>query len=72
MMESAGGGGFALGEFLAVAKTISPALAAIIGAWLHAKYSRKVKLKYKELQVEARTVEEVERVVKLVRERLKK
>ena len=72
MMESASGGGYALGEFLAVAKTISPALAGLVGAWLHAKYGRKVKLKYKNLQVEATNVEEVERMVKLVRERGKK
>ncbi len=72
MMESAGGGGFSLGEFLAVAKTISPALAGLVGAWLHAKYGRKVKLKYKNLQVEATKVEEVERLVKLISDGRKK
>jgi len=72
MMESASGGGFTLGEFLVVVKTISPVLTALVGAWLHAKFGRKVKLKYKDIQVEAATVEDVERLIKLVLERGKK
>ena len=40
-MESATGGGFALGEFYAIVKTVSPALAGLIGPWLQKKYGRK-------------------------------
>jgi hypothetical protein len=61
-----------LGEFLVAAKTIAPVFTGLIGAWLHAKYGRKVKLKYKDLQVEATTVEEVERLVRPILEREKK
>jgi hypothetical protein len=65
-------GGFKLGEFLVVAKTIAPVFTGLVGAWLHAKYGRKVKLKYKDLEVEATTVEEVERLVKPILKREKK
>ena len=73
LVEDTSGVGFALGEFVVVAKALStPALAGLVGAWLCGKYGRKVKLKYKDLRVEATTVEEVERLVKLIREREKK
>jgi hypothetical protein len=73
LVEVTSGVGFALGEFLVVAKALStPALAGLVGAWLRGKYGRKVKLKYKDLQVEATTVEDVERLVKLIQEREKK
>jgi hypothetical protein len=71
-MESASGGGFSLGEFFAVLKTVSPALAVTVGAWLQKKYGRKVKLKYKDVEIEATTVEDVERLIKLIEERQKK
>jgi hypothetical protein len=72
LMESASGGGFSLGEFFAVLKTVSPALAVTVGAWLQKKYGRKVKLKYKDVEIEATTVEDVERLIKLIEERQKK
>jgi hypothetical protein len=71
LMESASGGGFTLGEFYAVVKTVSPAFAGLIGVWLQKKYGRKVKLKYKDVQIEATTVDDVEKLIKLVREREK-
>jgi hypothetical protein len=45
-------------------KVITPimgVLAAAIGAWLHARYGRKVRLKIGEVEAEAQTVEEVEK-----------
>lgn len=72
LMESASGGGFSLGEFYAIVKTVSPLLTVSLGAWLHKRYGRKVKLKFKDVQIEATTVEEVEKLIKLVKEREKK
>lgn len=40
-----------------------PALGTVIGAWLHARYGRKVRLKIGEIEAEAQTVEEVERLL---------
>lgn len=40
--------------------TLGPMLGTAIGAWLHARYGRKVRLKIGEIEAEAQTVEEVE------------
>jgi len=58
------GGPFLSGEFvLNLAATIGPVLGAAVGAWLHARYSRKVRLKVGEIEAEAQTVEEVEKLL---------
>lgn len=72
MMESASGGGFNLGEFFIVLRTVGPPLAVAIGVWLRGKYSRKVKLKSKDVAVEASSVEEVEKLLKLAEKHHKK
>jgi hypothetical protein len=58
-----------VGEFgVPVAQGLGAILTAAIGAWLHAKYGRKVRLEVgKEggIKAEAQTVEEVETLVKL-------
>jgi hypothetical protein len=49
----------------------SPAVGVIataVGAWLHAKYGRKVRLKVGEIEVEAQTVAEVETLLKQAEE----
>ena len=65
MMESASGGGFNLGEFGIVTTSVSPVLSRLIGAWLHAKCGRKVKLKFGDVMMEAATAEEAEKLIKL-------
>lgn len=55
--------GYPLPEFLV---TLGPptiaALAAIAGAWVQARYGRKVRLKVGDVEAEARTAEEVEKL----------
>jgi hypothetical protein len=72
LMESASGGGFNLGEFFIALKTVGPPLAVAIGVWLRTKYGRKVKLKSKDVAVEASSVEEVEKLLKLAEKHHKK
>ena len=53
-----------LGDFtIKLAVVVGPALGTIIGAWLHARYGRKVRLKIGEIEAEAQTVEEVEKLL---------
>jgi len=53
-----------LGDFLIkFAPTVGPVLAAAGGAWLHAKYGRKIRLKIGDIEAEAQTVEEVEKLL---------
>lgn len=72
LIESTSGGGFALGEFLVAAKSVAPLLSGLFGAWLRGKFGRRVKLKYKDLQIEATTVEDVEKLFALVAKHRKK
>jgi hypothetical protein len=52
------------GEFLLkLIPMIGPIVGTATGAWLHARYGRKVRLKAGELEAEAQTVEEVERLL---------
>ena len=44
-------------------KIALPALAGILGAWLHARYGRKVRLKIGDIEAEAQTAEEVEKLL---------
>ncbi len=48
---------------LAVAAALGPTLGAALGAWLHARYGRKVRLKIGEIEAEAQTPEEVEKLI---------
>ena len=44
-------------------KIALPALAGILGVWLHARYGRKVPLKIGDIEAEAQTAEEVEKLL---------
>ena len=61
-----------MGEFLVAAKSVAPLLSGLLGAWLRGKSGRRVKLKYKDLQIEATTVEDVEKPFALVAKHRKK
>jgi hypothetical protein len=59
------GGPFLSGEFvLKLAATVGPVLGTAVGAWLHARYGRRVRLKIGEIEAEAQTVAEVENLLK--------
>jgi hypothetical protein len=60
-----------LGDFgVKLAVAIGPALCAEVGAWLHARYGRKVRLKIseKEIEVDAQTIGQVEELLRLAEE----
>jgi hypothetical protein len=58
-------GGNRLAWFLTVLKAFGPSLAVAIGAYLRGKYGGKVKLKFRDITLEASSVEEVEVLLKL-------
>ena len=68
-MDSVDAHGYPLGEFIAALKTLGgPAIGAVAvaaGAWVQAHYGRKVRLKIGELEAEGRSVEEVEKLLKV-------
>ncbi|MFZ0963427.1 MAG: hypothetical protein WAO35_21410 [Terriglobia bacterium] len=65
-LESGGGGDYLVGEFLI--KVVPPLLSVVgaIGAWLKNNHGRRVRLKVGEIEAEAPTVEEVEKLLKQV------
>ena len=63
------GGPFLSGEFLlTLTDKIGPALIAGIAGWLHGRSGRKVRLKVGDIEAEAPTTEDVEKLVALVEE----
>jgi hypothetical protein len=53
-----------LGDFVVKAVAIvGPPVGTVLGAWLHARYGRKVRLKIGDIEAEAQTAEEVERLL---------
>jgi hypothetical protein len=66
ILMSKEGGMYFLGDFwINIIPTLGPLLGAIVGAWLHGRYGRKVRLKIleTEIEAEAQTVEEVEKLL---------
>ena len=56
--------GYPLGEFaLEFAKVIAPVVSAAHVAWISARYGRKARVKFLDVEVEARSVDEVERLI---------
>jgi hypothetical protein len=71
-LDSVDAHGYPLPEFILAIKDIAlpvvASLAAPFGAWMQAKYGRKVRLKIGETEAEARTVVEVEKLLKIAAE----
>lgn len=69
--DAVGGGGGLTREFTLIVTTLAPivaAAAAVAGAWLHAKYGRKLRVKFGDIEGEAPRLEELEKAVRLVEE----
>jgi hypothetical protein len=70
--EAVGGGGGLTREFTILVTSIAPVLKAsavvVVGAWLHAKYGRKLRAKFGDNEAEASTLEELEKIVRLLEE----
>jgi hypothetical protein len=63
--------GYALPEFVVALKAIGPTLGTlgvIFVAYLQGRYGRKIRLKIGEIEVEARTVEEVENLLEKIKQ----
>jgi hypothetical protein len=64
-----GGPSFLLPHFaVALAPAIIGALAALCGAWVRARYGRKVRLKIGDVEAEGRSVEEIEELLQKAKE----
>ena len=65
MQEAVDAPSFLMGGFtIESAKSIGLFVGPIIGAWLQVRYGRKVRLKVGDIEAEARTVEEVDELLK--------
>ena len=56
------------GQIAVLASAFGPVLAGILGAWLQSKAGRKVRLKDGDIEIEARTVEEVGKLLDMAAE----
>lgn len=70
VMDAVDAGGGMTGELTVLVKTFGPSTVAILVAWLHGRYGRKVKLKITETSVEAEaaTPEELEKLLAMAKE----
>jgi hypothetical protein len=54
-----------LGDFIIkFSATVGPALGTLMGAWLHARYGRKIRLKIGDIEAEAQSEEQVEKLLR--------
>jgi hypothetical protein len=53
---------------LRLVTALGPVIGGVAGAWFHARYGRKVRLKVGELEAEAQTIEEVEKLLERAQE----
>lgn len=73
-LDAAGGGGGLSGEFTVIAGATAALLAAVrpcLVEWIKGRYGRKAKLKIGDVEAEAQTVEEVEKLIKLAEKQQK-
>ena len=67
-MDSIDGLGYPLPEFILAIKDLGPpaiaALAAAGGAWVQARYGRKMRLKIGDVEAEGRTLKEIQSLLK--------
>lgn len=69
LRKAVGAGSEHLGQFLVVAgPAVAAAISAVSAAWLQGRFGRKARLKVGDIEAEARTLEEVEKLVKLAEE----
>lgn len=62
--KSAGGGASFVGEFIVpLAQAIGPTLGVVLVAWLQGRSGRKVRMKVGDIEVEARTADELEKLL---------
>ncbi len=64
--DAADGGGGLAGEFIIVFTNVSTIIAGVAGAWIQAKYGRKLRVKFGDIEVEAPTLEQLEKALQLI------
>ena len=64
--DAIGAHGYALAEYTIKQLTpvVIPAVAGAIGIWLQARYGRKVRIKIGSVEAEARTIDEIDKLLK--------
>lgn len=65
--KSAGGGALLTGDFLVAAQTLGPAAFTFLGVWIQSRLGRKARIKMGDVEVEATTSKEAERLLERVR-----
>jgi len=68
-----GGGGLS-GQFTVIAATLAPVItgaAGFAGAWFQAKYGRKIRVKFGDIEIEAPTLEELKEALRLIEQKLR-
>lgn len=65
--DAVDGGGGLSGEFIVELNYLAPILVAALGAWLHYKRGRKVRVKFGDVEAEGSSVGEVEQLLRLER-----
>lgn len=68
-LDSADAVGGYTGEIAVLVQAFGPVLTGILGAWLQSKAGRKVRFKDGDIEVEARTVDEVGKLLEMAEER---
>ena len=73
--DAIGGGGGLSGEFTVIAAAVAGLVAAVrpcLVEWIKGRYGRKTKLKIGDVEAEAHTIEEVEKLMKLAEQHQKR
>lgn len=65
-MDAVDAVGGATGEFMAFAKVLGPPIVAALGGWLAGRNGRKVKIKVGEIEAEANSVKELDKVLERI------
>jgi hypothetical protein len=69
VFDSANGGGGLVGEYLIpLAQAVGPMLGGALVAWLKGQSGRKVRVRIGELEIEARTVDDIEKLLRKIME----
>ena len=67
--DSADTGVTLLGEFTVMAKTLGPVVIGSIGGWVAARQGRRVRIKMDDIEAEASSVEDVEKLLSMIDKR---
>ena len=67
MRKNMGGSALLTGDFLIVVQTLGPAAFTFLGVWIQSRLGRKVRIKIGDIEVEAASAKEAERLLEKAR-----